>query len=345
MNVDLLKWWLNYLPLTDEENTLVRTERTDNKIYEGDYKTLENEFFKNLDNSNISSETHCVRIAESASILIKQLFENEVDDDTLIISSTGEHETVRNILSQYKNVLILNHKFHFNFNKKDLYTLINQNIGNCKKVFIYIIGTHISTGLITPQNLFRNIMEILTENNIPYKMTIDDVHGLFVSPRDYSIFDYVIGTAHALIRPYDMGLIISRNEKYGEKIYNWFNDYMIRLRIILKRMTKMRLFSYVLSQTFSEYLSSIDNNITRYADNAPNIFALDCKQFIYNQRIYDKLDNYEIRMEKDIDDIQHVIFRLRAAQFITFPELLIDGVKLLDNYIESCQSISTMSLL
>ena len=178
---------------------------------------------------------------------------------------------------------------------------------------------------------------------IPHKIVIDDVHGLFVSPRDYSIFDYVIGTAHALIRPYDMGLLISKDGKYGEKNYNWFNDYMIRLKIILKRMNKMRLFSYVLSQELSDILQY--NNISRYADNTPNIFSIQCFNLKFNQKMYDDLDKYEIRVEKNIEGNDTTIIRLRAAQFITFPELLIDGLELLKKYIEEYQVISTISLL
>ena len=37
MNNSLLNWWINYLPLTSEEDALVRMKRSDEKIYNGDY--------------------------------------------------------------------------------------------------------------------------------------------------------------------------------------------------------------------------------------------------------------------------------------------------------------------
>jgi hypothetical protein len=39
---------------------------------------------------------------------------------------------------------------------------------------------------------------------------IDDVHGMFLIPRDYSIFDYILYTAHSLIPNYEMGFLISK---------------------------------------------------------------------------------------------------------------------------------------
>lgn len=37
-------------------------------------------------------------------------------------------------------------------------------------------------------------------------------------PRDYSIFDYVIGTAHAIIPNYNSGIVISKEKPYTANI-------------------------------------------------------------------------------------------------------------------------------
>lgn len=58
---------------------------------------------------------------------------------------------------------------------------------------------------------------------------------MFITPRDYRIFDYVLYTAHSLVTEYDMGILISKEHKFGKLALNWGEEYLKRLDIVLNK--------------------------------------------------------------------------------------------------------------
>lgn len=65
---------------------------------------------------------------------------------------------------------------------------------------------------------------------------------MFFVPRDYSAFDYVIGTLHATYQGFDTGILIEKSYTLGKKAYNLGFEYLKRSDIILKRSEKTNLF-------------------------------------------------------------------------------------------------------
>ena len=328
---DLTKWWLNYMPLNNEEQKLIEKYNTTNPIIDGTekYSVMEKEYFDRMPFCNLSNEYH-ITFSETATNFINSLFNDYVDDDTLIISSCCEHTNVNKNLEKYNNKLLLTMDEIISLKIEQYINYIKQY----KKVFVYIIGTQISNGVITPQVFFEKLKKILIYNNIQNIFVLDDVHGMFITPRDYSLFDYIIYTAHSLIRNYDMGLLISKNEKYGYKALNWGKEYLEMLDIIIKRMNKMRMFSYIMTNEFYEYISNgkfIMNNFT-----TPHIFAPMTTQYKYTQRMYDMLDKNEVRLEGI--ELKNTYIRFRAQHYIKNPEYLTNSIKMIYNILDNIET-------
>ena len=328
---DLTKWWLDYMPLNEEEQQIIEKYNTTKPIIDNTnkYYLMEKEYFNRMHFCNITNDYH-ITFSENATNFINLLFDDYVDDETLIISSCCEHSNVDKNLKKYNNKLILTIDDIFSLKLEPYIGTIKQY----KKVFVYIIGTQISTGLITPQSFFEKLKRILTHNDIQNIFVLDDVHGMFLTPRDYSLFDYILYTAHSLIRNYDMGLLVSKDGKYGYKALNWGNEYLKMLDIILKRMNKMKIFSYVMSNEFYEYISNGKFEILNFT--SPHIFAPKTTQYKYTQRMYDILNENEIRLEGI--ELENTYIRFRAQHYIKNPEYLTNGIKTLYNILNNAET-------
>ena len=166
----------------------------------GEYNLiLERLKFNNISKFNLSFDS-------CATNIINELFDKYVDDETLVLTTDSEHDSVLNNLKKCKNTDII--ISHLTLNKSAL-----ERCRGFKKVFVYIIGTYCATGFIVADSFLKTIKSYLTTNNIKHTLVLDAVQEMFLFPRDYSMFDYVIGTAHALIPNYNMGILLSKEER------------------------------------------------------------------------------------------------------------------------------------
>lgn len=292
MQNDLITWYINYNSFTDEETSILKTKQDIHIIYETDelYNELETQYFNRMPFCNISSKDYHITFNDSGTSFINDIFDYEVDDDTLVISTTYEHGSVQARLNNIKNKLLLNSDEDirsYSFDK------ILFEAKKYKKVFVYIIGTQLSTGEITPQEFFIQLKEIFDKNNINYKLMIDDVHGMFLVPRDYSIFDYVLYTAHAIVPEYEMGVLISKDGKFGKKAYNLGKNYLKRLDIMLNHKDRILLFRQIFIQYFSKLIA--DTSVFRlYDQTVEHIFAVETTGIYYTNEEIEKLENYKM---------------------------------------------------
>lgn len=329
---EIINWWLKKDPLTKvEQIKLNYTRPTEIKLNTTRYVNIINKYFDLMPFCNISSVTHKIVVANKATDFINRLFDKHVDNETLVICSNNEHDNVVKRQLLCKNLLILNHE-------KDILKLrvdnVVQQAKQYKKVFLYIIGTQISQGEITPQHFFNSLKQAFIKNNIEHIFVLDDVHGMFIVPRDYSVFDYVLYTCHALIKGFDAGFLICKKttESLGDEGYNWLENYYEALSVILKRQEKLRMFKEVLSEYFSKYLNHNDFFIERH-NSAPHIFALSMKKPNFlNKEFFNKLKKeYYIQLEGLFDNSTSMVnVRFRAAQFIKEPEKLLPGLECLE---------------
>ena len=342
----LTKWWIDYERFYNEELEAVNNKcphndmKVDKKTWEC-YETM----LRNMVPYGNTLENHQLYVEKSATGFINYLFDKYVDDNTLLITSVVEHDAVKEAIDRIgrkdKDHVI----FHY-YNGIDSLNLsqVKEAVMNktYKKAFLYIIGTQITTGEITPQKFYEKVISYLKSKGIEVISVIDDVHGLFLVPRDYSIFDYVISTAHALIRRWDMGLMWSKTkETYGEKYWNWLWIYIGALNLMLKRQVKLSYFSQVMKEEFIDYLNK--PYISLITDSVPHIFSLkiDCPPRIaYNQEFYEKCKDNEVRLESgNYEKDSSFYIRLRGSQYMTFPEMAEKGIDLIHQLLNKIEVI------
>lgn len=344
---NMVDWWFRLNEITPEEHALINKPCNYNKLtstnswdvlqelvrmqlpYEGGYEN--NEWCRNLD------EYH-LYLGKSATELINKICDKHIKDDTLVITSIVEHPAVKDAVARLgrtgKDHIIMDYINGIqNLN-------ISQVVEACenkkyKKAFVLIIGTQVTTGEVTPQKFFTKLKDYLTSQGIETVMAIDDAQGMYLVPRNYNIFDYVIYTAHTLVREHLMGMLWSKKElDFGMQYSGWLQQYLNKLKVMMKFQDKYNSFSDVLNDEFREYLYRSDINCV--TDSVPYIFSIkvDCPpQFIYNDYTVDEwLSEYEVKLESDNSDWFYI--KLRAAQYITTPEKLTKAIPLIKGLLD-----------
>lgn len=328
----LTEWWLKQ-GCSKEELKLI-TQPCDYK-YDGYDKYFENykrSLLKHVPYGS-SLEHHELRVAPNATEFINYIFLREIRDydNTLIITSNVEHEAVDKALNTHKQAHRQFQHLALDWNneiqKSDLHRVYEACRVIPKHVFVYIIGTQISTGEIAPQLLFERLKCFFDKNNISYTMMIDDVHGMYMVPRDYRMFDFVLCTAHALLRKYDMGMLYIKHPTpytVGWKSVEPLQEYYDQIHLFIQHKSQLDTFSMVMNEEFRQY--SYLKTVEYKANSAPHIFSLQVNvppRHIFTQKDWDKLSALEVRLEhKDIKTDNMFYIRMRGAQYMTFPELL-----------------------
>ena len=343
---DLIKWYIDeYQPLDDYSKFVLESKENENPRYEfgkePDYYNQYSSFlyyFKNMPYCNISPKTHRIESADNGSFFIRELFKKYApDDQTFVLSSTCEHDTTRECLSTVKNKLELYIKDIRSLNINKIIEAYKNS--NCTFFMMYMVGTSISSGEIIPQTFFELLKNRLEKENIPHVLILDDVHGMFITPRDYRIFDYVLYTAHSLVCDYNMGMLISKNENQPIGKYDplGLDQYFTRLMIILNRKDKLRLFKQILSQYFAEELADT-KFFGLHEFTSQHIFSLKTYNLKFTQRQWDKLNEYKIRLGEG--DWYQNFARIRFQEFIRQDsDKMIEGLELLKETLKICKEI------
>lgn len=314
----LIRWYFDKM----KREEILCGECSSDKILVDDslYKNMVDDYFDMLEYSNISSDNHTITFDTCGTNLINELFKKYVNDDTLVISTSYEHNSVQEILNSIDNKIILNTD---DLKKHNISSIMNYN-KPFKNAFVYIIGTQISTGEITPQDFFVKIKDYFLNNNIEHTIVIDDVHGMFFIPRDYSLFDYVLYTAHAILPDYNMGMLISKHGDIGEKIYNWGNDYLKKLYKIKEKIYYYRWFRNILLDYFYEFISS--GECIPYNQTVDHIFAMETNGLMFTEKNYNKLKEYGITISEHKNYKNFI--RIRFQEFIEQDvDIAIEGLK------------------
>lgn len=295
--MNVVEWWNNLYPLTKEElkilekglcheqnlilDKIKKTGKSADVLFfentprmapsQEDFDKLTDEYFSRMPGCKCTHLNKDLSFNVSGTSFINMLFDKYVDDDTLVITSDSEHPSTQARVAESKNKLILS---HYNIIRKYDIDYIMNEAKKFKKAFVYIIGTRNDTGEVTPQQFFEDLKKAFEQNGITYKIVLDDVQGMFVVPRDYTLYDFVLGTAHAMIDNYDMGMLISNEYIGGYKAYNWGKEYLDRIDIILKRKDKMNIFKQVMEHYYDKDIK--DNPKRHFSEvmTSPAIFYM-----------------------------------------------------------------------
>lgn len=337
MRNQLIKWYLEYNVFSEEEKEFILKKNDNNIILnqKNNYDNLVQEYFNLMLFSNITVDNYTINLENSGSFLIKQVFEDNVNDQTLVITTRYQHNGVKDCLKNCKNVIQLQMQDLINFNKDKILNYIKQ----FKNIFIYIVGVQIMTGHITPQLFFIQLKNLLQKNNKKYKIMLDDVHGMFLIPRDYSIFDYILYTAHSLIPTYQMGMLINKknNKQYGNNNYILGKQYLDKLLLILSKKEKMFLFKTIMCTYFSDILKK-DNIYKLLSPSVQHIFSIQTAGLLFSEKMKKQLLKYKIKIEQQNYYYNHI--RIRYQQFIMLQyDIAIKGLQYLRNCLNLIQNI------
>lgn len=256
--IDTIEDWINYKPLNFVEKVIMTLPRSNfnfpwHNHSPKKFRNMERQFFSLVDTDSLSIKTNSMSFDRSATRLINKLFKHYVGPDTLVISSRNEHPSVRKNLDKSKNTYLLHNSTSLDSMYDDILSI--EEILQTRKfsnIFIYIIGTRVDTGLSTPLEIYELIKKMALQYNKNVIVVIDAVQEIFMWNRDYSMFDYIIGTGHAYVKKYDLGIMITKKGllEFGNKNYKWGNGYLKRLHILFKRKDKLFMFNDVLSRFF-----------------------------------------------------------------------------------------------
>ena len=322
--------WINSNQYSENELNIMETERNSKGIISSKslYESLCSEWFKYLPYSNLNSDTS-VTVDDCETNIIDKLFSLYVNDNTLVISSNKEHPSVVNNLDKCKNKIILDYE---NDILKLNYSKIINEINKYHNVFVIIVGTHVSNGMITPQCFFVKLKDIL--KNIKHTIVLDDAQGIFLVHRDYSIFDYVLGTAHATIERYNMGICISNNNlEIGFRYGNWLEEHMKRINILSKRLYKLSEFRNMMTNYYYDRILK-STNFSMYSNPllAPNIFSIIDKNKLFNASgIYEELADNHMEIDGIRDgEVNYIRFR---GQYFVGDDRLYKSINVVDKFL------------
>ena len=317
--------WRNQFDFTKDEIDLLNTPREDSFVqdsnnYWSDYFfdiLRENQFRINRNSKLYTSDC--------ATDLINQLFDKYTQDDTLIITTGYEHPNVNKILQNKKNVL------YINIFDIDYYFML-QKSNEFKKIFIYISGTQISTGNFIVDKYFRKLRTIFSNNEVI--TVLDDVQGMFILDRDYTLYDYIIGTAHSLCPYYDSGFLIQNrlDFNFGDTNSLWLEGYLQRLKIILSRKHLLKQFFNVCYDHFNCLFKQYGIKVyDKYVYG--NIFAFNLGNVSFSDNEGKSLFNKRIFLHTPIDITNKhsgSSIKIRAQEFMRFSECIDKGVPYLE---------------
>lgn len=265
-NVDLIEWWLHQFKFTEQDMNLLQSYETDFIITNKDYDIVREKALSMLPVHSIDYHIHFDTCATN---IIDNLFFKYVDDDTLVITTMSEHPSVKKNLEKCKNVIYMccNGKVIEDFYKQ------SDKIANFKKVFVYNIALSVGDGHITYNDNLLELKRNLDSLGIQSVFVLDAVQELFMLPRDYSIYDYIIGTAHAFVTKYDTGVLLSKEYIPSAKsCLSQGDQYLDLLSMLIKHKEQLYQFKYVMVQVFGKYLST--DSALSVTENGPYVFNL-----------------------------------------------------------------------
>ena len=326
-----LEWWLNKTKLSPEEDEIMSkdmdyVDSLNGNIYDleislsennGDeitFMKLKNELFSKIPFSNM--ENFDLLMKKRATLHIKELFNKYVDDETLVITTYHQHFSVDLEIEKCKNIL-------YYTNGCDLSKVIKY-----KRVFVYVIGMECDRGIRYDNTYYKQLHDKLATFKKPFIMVLDAVQEMFLYPRDYSFYHYVIGTTHCMYHGFDQGLLfINKNlvPKEDVKSFTGYKrcDILERLNrgldIILKRKDDILTFNNVISDSIDRTLF---NNCKKYCSQN-NFYSIGLVgNFLYNKQCVDYINNIMLKSRMEYAGItigidytgkeNEMIIRMRA---------------------------------
>ena len=350
-NSEPMEWWLNRVRANCIEEEIIKDHKKFIDEINGDINDFENisvenvlngyEFeksrlFELLNDCRIDSYDYELLLHKRATIHIKELFNHYVDDETLVVISSFQHISAEREIEKCKHIIRLDEEdehsnFIYNIDK-----VIDEG-KKYKKVFVYIIGTEFESGRRHDNSTYKALHDKLNENNIPNIMVLDAVQEMFLYPRDYSFYHFVIGTVHSLYYLFDTGLLFINKNMVPEEDIKSFTGYKrsdildkinVGLRLALGRKEYILMYNNIIEDSIDHNLfsgfskhNSMPNFWSAYkqgkflSDECVKKFIDDT--FVKHSLYKDPGFNVEISHHKSQDEL---FVRVRAQTMMFFPK-------------------------
>lgn len=231
------------------------------------------------DKYRIEIEDHC-------RILIKKLFETYVDKDTLVITSSHDHQTVTDLVGDNKH--IVNAFEAINEPDKAVEKIITSfKKSKCLKIFFIMVATAPQIAITIPQEFFNKVKQSFINNKIPHIMILDDCQSIFIIDKNYEIFDGFLATSHVLSPLLSrLGLLFTKlPQKIGYRNKQTLNDFYSKLEVIKSTANKASKFNELLYNYFKPTLSKTGFDV--FESESPHQFSIhlpDVINNLYNNR-------------------------------------------------------------
>lgn len=266
--IDLINLWLNSFQFSEQELRQLKSCSTDFDVETLDYESVRQKAVSMLPVRTIDS--YNISFDSCATNIINNLFKKYVDDDTLVITTASEHPSVKENLLKCKNV-------HYLYKCNSVDMNFKENLSKFKKAFVFCIGLSVGDSQFTNNDVMALLKNKLYSFGIESVFVLDPAQEIFMLSRDYSLYDYIIGTSHVFVSFYDTGFMFSKEKIQTEK--EWLsrgNKYLDILNMLLKHKDKLFEFHSLMMQCFGKQLS-LDKALS-VSDNAPYVFTLHDKK-------------------------------------------------------------------
>ena len=338
MNLDLIRWWTEWLPFEDYELKMREKISSDDIDYS---EALKPKQFSSCEEQllaympwvgNECKDKH-VHFTKSCTDAINALFKPYIEDEnSLVITTSLEHESVVKNLKKCKHVVTLDASITTLHNLLTIPEIAKQ-AGNkmYSKVLVYVVGTYVGFGNIHSNYLVEKIQQRARMLSNDVCIVLDDCQGMFLVPRDYSIYDYVLCTSHALTS-LDSGIIFSEKDDIGAKALEPITLLTQRLEPVIKRREKLLMFKNIMSQYFDTYRQQFKQ--IELSNSVPYIFSVDDVNRCISDDVGLEFEKYCIMLDGRNSISDKRILRFRAMHFLFFPQHLIDGIQFFEDFIQ-----------
>ena len=295
------------------------------KVYESvDYHKLHDIFdsMYNIRDWDFSFDMSCTD-------LINSLFEKYVTPSTLIIASLRDHPSVREALNNCSQEMVMDYDqettvggvIFLDDSWFNIRVLIDR-LENLKYDNILFIsyGTLVCNGEVRDNKYFQRLFQLCDKYCDNVIKVLDDCQGSLWIERDYSLFDYVLWTAHATIDSFDTGILLSAPNMPALGAHDVGEEF---LYANYKRLLENECFC----KSWNKYLSLATNF---HLSQAPHIFSVPLTKD-YPESYFSDLHKGKKRgMTKaplKIDANRFI--RLRVERFLTYESkyLLLRGLR------------------
>lgn len=287
------------------------------------------------------TDKYRVEVDCNCTSLIEKLFARYVNADTFVLTTEQEHPAVKAYLPA-KNTFIIS------INELDNPLAISQIITkfrqtSYKKLFLIMSGVVAGSSKIIKQSFFEQLKVELNKAHIPHLFVLDDCQGLFMTPRNYAIFDAILGTAHVIVRyGFSMGILFTKlPDRIGYINKASLKAFINKLKYVFNHKAEATRFNTIVHSFLG---NEIDGNILNVkAGQASHMITISTTGVKFNQRSADELSTYGMLFSEL--NTKNRLIRLRYQDAILFnPRAYLDGLYKLKRVLHSLKKMNEFAI-